>query len=36
MVVYQPPVSKLPVPIGAYGSVNRFVFIVALVVLVVS
>lgn len=36
MVVYQPPVSKLPVPIGAYGSVNRFVFIVTLVVLVVS
>jgi hypothetical protein len=36
VVVYQPPVSKPPVPIGAYGSVNGFVCIAALVVLVVS
>ena len=36
MVVYQPPVLELPVPIGAYRSVNRFVCIATSVVLVVS
>ncbi|TYH76662.1 hypothetical protein ES332_D04G101000v1 [Gossypium tomentosum] len=36
MVVYQPPVLKLPVPIEAYRSVNRFVCIATSVVLVVS
>lgn len=36
MVVYQPPVLELPVPIEAYRSVNRFVCIATSVVLVVS
>jgi hypothetical protein len=36
MVVYQPPVLELPVPIGAYRSVNRFVCIATSVVLLVS
>ena len=36
MVVYQPPVLELPVPIGAYRSVNGFVCIATSVVLVVS
>lgn len=36
MVVYQPPVLELPVPIGAYRSVNRFVCIATSVVLVLS
>ncbi|TYH87942.1 hypothetical protein ES332_D01G153100v1 [Gossypium tomentosum] len=36
MVVYQPPVLELPVPIEAYRSINRFVCIATLVVLVVS
>jgi hypothetical protein len=36
MVVYQPPVLELPVPIGAYRSVNGFVCIATSVVLLVS
>jgi len=36
MVVYQPPVLELEVPIEAYRSVNRFVCIATSVVLVVS
>ena len=36
MVVYQPPVLELPVPIEAYLSVNGFVCIATSVVLVVS
>ncbi|KAL0386779.1 UNVERIFIED_CONTAM: hypothetical protein Slati_4549600, partial [Sesamum latifolium] len=36
MVVYQPPVLELPVPIKAYRSVNRFVCIATSVVLVLS
>jgi len=36
IVVYQPPVLELPVPIEAYRSVNRFVCIATSVVLVLS
>lgn len=36
IVVYQPPVLELPVPIKAYRSVNRFVCIATSVVLVLS
>ena len=36
MVVYQPPVLELPVPIEAYRSVNRFVCIATSAVLVLS